>query len=165
MAQSADHADSQKLASLKPAATHPELKASELRGIAPLSAAELETAADDGAGNELFGQKRAMDAVLMAIGVDGPGYNVFVSGLRALEERGAILRLLEERAAQMPTPGDWVYVNNFRAPEAPVALYLKAGQGRELHSRMQELVNLMIDQLPKAFRREDFDQERAGLRE
>jgi predicted ATP-dependent protease len=165
MAQSADHADSQKLASLKPAATHPELKASELRGIAPLSAAELETAADDGAGNELFGQKRAMDAVRMAIGVDGPGYNVFVSGLRTLEERGAILRLLEERAAQMPTPGDWVYVNNFRAPEAPVALYLKAGQGRELHSRMQELVNLMIDQLPKAFRREDFDQERAGLRE
>jgi predicted ATP-dependent protease len=165
MAQSADHADSQKLASLKPAATHPELKASELRGIAPLSAAELELAAENGAGNELFGQKRAMDAVRMAIGVDGPGYNVFVSGLRTLEERGAILRLLEERAARMPTPGDWVYVNNFRAPEAPVALYLKAGQGRELHSRMQELVNLMTDQLPKAFRREDFDQERAGLRE
>jgi predicted ATP-dependent protease len=165
MAQSADHADSQKLASLKPAATHPELKASELRGIAPLSGAELEQAADNGAGNELFGQKRAMDAVRMAIGVDGPGYNVFVSGLKTLEERGAILRLLEERAAQMPTPGDWVYVNNFRAPEAPVALYLKAGQGRELQSRMQELVNLMIDQLPKAFRREDFDQERAGLRE
>ncbi|HJU11530.1 MAG TPA: ATP-binding protein, partial [Candidatus Binataceae bacterium] len=31
--------------------------------------------------------------------------------------------------------------------------------------RMQELVNYVLDQLPKAFRREDFDHERAALRE
>ncbi|HXD89774.1 MAG TPA: AAA family ATPase, partial [Candidatus Binataceae bacterium] len=65
----------------------------------------------------------------------------------------------------MPTPGDWVYVNNFRSPEAPVALYLGAGQGVELRTRMRELVSFILDQLPKAFRREDFDQERAALRE
>ena len=65
----------------------------------------------------------------------------------------------------MPTPGDWVYLNNFRAPEAPIAIYLNPGQGRELRARMQELINLVLDQLPKAFRREDFDHERAALRD
>ncbi|MBV8733535.1 MAG: AAA family ATPase, partial [Solirubrobacterales bacterium] len=91
--------------------------------------------------------------------------NVFVTGLRTREERGMVLNLLHEKAAQMPTPGDWVYVNNFRSPESPIALYLKPGQGTELRSRMQELVNYVLNQLPKAFRREDFDHERAALRD
>jgi predicted ATP-dependent protease len=121
------------------------------------------TAASDD--NELLGQDRALDAIRLAIGIDAPGYNVFVSGLRARQERAAVLGLLEAQASQMPTPGDWVYVHNFRSPEAPVALYLKPGQGNELRTRMRELVNYVLDQLPKAFRREDFDQERAALRE
>src|SRR5579863_69038 len=65
----------------------------------------------------------------------------------------------------MPTPGDWVYVNNFRNPESPVAIYLQPGQGVELRARMSELVGFVLEQLPKAFRREDFDQERAALRD
>jgi len=116
-------------------------------------------------GDELLGQKRAVDAIRLAIGIDAPGYNVYVSGLRTREERGTVLRLLEEKAASMPTPGDWVYVNNFRSPEAPVALYLHAGQGSDLRTRMRELVSFVKDQLPKSFRREDFDSERAALRD
>ncbi len=149
-----------------PAPSHPELAPSELRGACPLSSEELmrmTVAAGDG--DELLGQERALDAIRLAIGIDASGYNVFVTGLRTRQERGTVLRLLEEQASRMPTPGDWVYVNNFRSPEAPVALYLTPGQGNELRTRMQELVNYVLDQLPKAFRREDFDHERAALRE
>src|SRR5208282_2509350 len=80
-------------------------------------------------------------------------------------ERESVLHILSEKAATMPTPGDWVYVNNFRSPESPVAIYLRPGQGVELHAKMTELVNFVLEQLPKAFRREDFDQERAALRD
>jgi predicted ATP-dependent protease len=149
-----------------PAPSHPELAANELRGTCPLSSEELLQMALAGAdGDGLLGQERALDAIRMALGIDAPGYNVFVTGLRTREERGTVLRLLEERAARAPTPGDWVYVNNFRSPEAPAALYLKPGQGNELRIRMRELINYVLDQLPKAFRREDFDHERAALRE
>jgi len=65
----------------------------------------------------------------------------------------------------MPTPGDWIYVHNFRSPEAPIAIALKAGQGTELQARMKELITFVIEQLPKAFRQEDFDQERTALRD
>ena len=65
----------------------------------------------------------------------------------------------------MPTPGDWVYVNNFKSPESPSAIYLRGGQGAELRDGMRDLVSFLIEQLPKAFRREDFDQERKALRE
>jgi len=142
-----------------------ELEVSELRGQMPLDAVSLERAASSEADLELFGQSRALDAVRLAIGIDAAGYNVFVSGLRSRHERESVLRLLKEKAATMPTPGDWVYVNNFRNPESPVAIYLQPGQGVELRARMTELISFVLEQLPKAFRREDFDQERVTLRD
>jgi len=42
----------------------------------------------NGDGEELLGQGRAFNAIRMAIGINGPGYNVFVSGVRSREERG-----------------------------------------------------------------------------
>ncbi len=150
---------------LKPALAPIELPPSELRGAPPLTPDELVAASKDGNGEELLGQGRAFDAIRMAIGIGGPGYNVFVSGVRSREERDSVMKLLTEKAASMPTPGDWVYVHNFRNPEAPCALHLKSGNGRKLRERMNQLVESIIEQLPKAFRREDFDQERSALRE
>src|SRR5581483_6765391 len=150
---------------LKSAASAPELKAGELRARVPLDADELLRAFESLDAHDLLGQNRALEAIRLAIGIDAPGYNVFISGLRTRSERESALKLLDEKAAQMPTPGDWVYVNNFRNPEAPVAIYLKAGQGRELSQTMNELVSYVIEQLPKAFRREDFDRERTALRD
>jgi predicted ATP-dependent protease len=150
---------------LLPAPSHPELSASDLRYGCALEPDELVRIAAQGDSGELLGQARAFDAIRLALGVVAPGYNVYVSGLRTREGRGSILRLLQEKAASMPTPGDWVYVNNFHSPEAPVAIYLAPGQGIELRNRMRELIAFVLDQLPKAFRREDFDQERATLRE
>src|ERR1700719_3370835 len=149
---------------LKAAAAPVELGAAELRGHSPLSPDELVRAGRDGA-HELLGQQRALDAVRMAIGIGAPGYNVFASRIRTRRERESIVRILEQRAATMPTPGDWVYVNNFRNPESPAAIYLRSGQGVELRDGMRELISFLIEQLPKAFRREDFEQERKALRE
>ena len=150
---------------LQPAQPVSELKASELRGLAPLAPEELRRAAETTLDHDLLGQQRALDAIRLAIGIDAPGYNVFTSGLRSRAERDQILRLLEAKAKAMPTPGDWVYVNNFSSPEAPVAIYLKPGQGRELREQMHGLVNNLREQLPKAFRQEDFDQERTALKD
>lgn len=165
MAENIDRGDSKVTEELKPSAPARELGASELRGAVPLEAAELLRAASDGKAAELLGQGRAFDAIRMAIGIDAPGYNVYVCGLRSREERESVLKLLRERAARMSVPGDWVYVHNFHAPDAPRAIYLAAGKGPELHDRMNELVRFIIEQLPKAFRREDFDQERTILRD
>jgi predicted ATP-dependent protease len=150
---------------LQPQAPAQELQASDLRGLAPLGPKELEQAAAGTTEEELLGQQRVLDAIRLAIGIQAPGYNVFATGVRGSAEREAILRLLREKAATMPTPGDWVYINNFQTPEAPVAIYLKPGQGRDLRDRMNELVNYVREQLPKAFRQEDFDQERNALRD
>lgn len=150
---------------LKPLAPPAELAAAELRGLAPLTPDQLERAASGPPPADPLGQQRAIGAVRLAIGIDAPGYNVFVSGSRTSQERGMVARLLEQKAATRPTPGDWVYVNNFRNPESPRAIYLEPGQGRELRAQMRDLVEFVRDQLPKAFRQEAFDQERTALKE
>jgi predicted ATP-dependent protease len=152
-------------ATLQPARKPEELAAAGLRDYAPFTPDELSSLARAEEHDELMGQQRAVDAIRMAIGIAAPGYNVYVSGLRTRQEREAVLRILREKATTMPTPGDWAYVNNFRNPEAPTAIYLKPGEGAELRTRMREVVALVIEQLPKAFRREDFDRERAALRD
>jgi hypothetical protein len=125
---------------LKPGSNAEELSAPQLRAVGPISPAELERIAAGASDGDLLGQQRALEAIRLAIGIDAPGYNVFVSGLRGRDEREPILRLIEERAAQMPTPGDWLYVHNFENPESPVSIYVNAGQGRELRDRMRDLV-------------------------
>ena len=76
----------------------PELTASELRGRAPLDAASLERAAASDGNGELFGQSRALDAIRLAIGIDAPGYNVYVSGLRSRHERESVLRITQRKS-------------------------------------------------------------------
>ncbi len=156
---------SPEMTEMKSAGPAAELSAEELRGSLPIGADELLRAASEGKAAELIGQDRALDAIRMAIGIDAPGYNVYVCGLRSREERDSVLKLLHEKADNMARPGDWVYVHNFRTPEAPTAIYLAAGKGLELRERMNELVKFIIEQLPKAFQREDFDQERVTLRD
>jgi len=150
---------------LVPAPAATELAASELHLRLPADPAELERAATLGHDEQLLGQNRALDAIRLAIGIDGPGYNVFVSGLRSRQERDTVVQLLRQKAASMATPGDWVYVQNFKSTESPVAIYLPAGQGAELRRRVNDLLLFIRDQLPKAFRREEFDQERTALRD
>jgi hypothetical protein len=77
-----------------PAGTPRELSAAELRIVLPIDADALERAANTDGAVELFGQGRALDAIRLAIGIDAPGYNVFVSGLRTRHERESVLRLL-----------------------------------------------------------------------
>jgi predicted ATP-dependent protease len=149
----------------RPAEPLAELTARELVPQLPVDASELERLARAGEDAELFGQQRAIEAIKLATGIDAAGYNLYVCGLRTKAERELVMRLLRAQAEAMPVPGDWIYVNNFRNPQTPVAIYLKAGQGRELREHMAELVNYVRTQLPKAFRQEDFEQERVTLRE
>ena len=114
---------------------------------------------------EFFGQERALAALELGLGVSGSGYNIFVSGLTGAEKLETLRDWLAQHAAKAPTPGDWVYVHNFKHPDAPRAIYLRSGQGNQLRQMMQDLVKTLREELPKAFRQEAFDKEKSLLTE
>src|SRR5262249_34616928 len=111
MADNDDRTQSGDHPTLIPSAPRPELNGSDLRITLPLDSEALERAASGDGSVELFGQSRALDALRLAIGIDAPGYNVYVNGLRARQEREAVMLLLAEKRATVPTPSDWVYLS------------------------------------------------------
>jgi predicted ATP-dependent protease len=145
-----------------PAGRARELSAKDLRFSTDIAGTFISTRELSGA-QEFLGQERALAALELALGVSGSGYNIFVSGLTGADKLETLRRWIAERVASSTTPGDWVYVHNFKQPDAPRAIYSKPGEGQRLKEMMQDLVKTLREELPKAFRQEAFDKEKSSL--
>jgi predicted ATP-dependent protease len=141
-----------------------ELSAEELRFSSKIDCKFASTRELAGA-KEFVGQDRVLASLDLGLGVAGNGYNIFVSGLTGVEKLKTLRRWVAERATATATPGDWVYVHNFKHPDSPRAISLGPGQGNRLSEMMQDLVKNLREELPKAFRQEAFDKEKTLLTE
>ncbi|HYL08062.1 MAG TPA: ATP-binding protein, partial [Candidatus Udaeobacter sp.] len=117
-------------------------------------------------------QGRAMEALRFGVGIDSPGYNLFVTGVSGSGRTSMVRAYLEQIAAGRPAPDDWVYVHNFEQPDSPKALRLGAGKGRELAADMDLFITQARREIGRAFeteryaeRRQQLATERAQLRE
>ena len=113
----------------------------------------------------IVGQPRALRAVDVGLGLRQPGYHVYMSGMSGTGRMELVRQTVTDRARLEPVPCDWVYVNNFDEPEQPCLLSLPAGTGSQLQRDMTVLVTRLLEELPKAFQREDFSQEKDRLRQ
>jgi ATP-dependent Lon protease len=150
---------------LQPAPPPTELNAQELRFRVHLTTDFRTTEELSSPGHDFVGQERARAALELGLGIPSNGFNIFVSGLTGTEKLETLRVWVAQQAAQAPTPGDWVYVHNFAHPDAPRAINLAAGQGSQLKHMMAEMVKTLREELPKAFRQEAFDKEKAQLKE
>ncbi len=105
---------------------------------------------------EIFGQVRAVEAVRFAIDIARPGYNLFVLGEPGSSRHENVRQLLEAKAASLPVPDDYCYVNNFAESHAPRVLTLPAGRGADLRRDMQRLTEELEPAIAAAFDSEDF---------
>lgn len=105
---------------------------------------------------EIFGQRRAVEAVSFAIDIARPGYNLFVLGEPGSNRHEDVRKLLQAKAARQPAPDDYCYVNNFADAQSPRVLTLPAGRGAELRRDMQRLIEELEPAIAAAFDSEDF---------
>ena len=101
--------------------------------------------------NDFLGQNRARAAVETALSLPYGGYNVFAAGTSGLGKRTLIRRLLEQHASAMPTPDDWVYVNQFADPRRPLALRLSSGDAPRFKKAMHQLWLSLFRALERIF--------------
>ncbi|MGH9425298.1 MAG: Lon-like protease helical domain-containing protein, partial [Terriglobia bacterium] len=149
---------------LVPAPPATELTAEQLRFRVTLPPDFL-TTAEITPGTDFIGQERARAALELGLGIPSSGFNIFVSGLTGAQKLEALRTWVARQAQVIQTPGDWVYVQNFVHPDAPRAIPLAAGQGCHLKHLMSELLKTLREEIPKAFRQEAFDKEKAQLKE
>ncbi len=100
---------------------------------------------------EIVGQKRALRALELATRVSERDYNVFVSGPARTGKTFLVTSYLSRVARGLPTPSDWVYVNDFKDLDRPKVLSLPPGRGRQLRKDVENLVKDVQAELSKAF--------------
>jgi lon-related putative ATP-dependent protease len=101
--------------------------------------------------SRIIGQPRGIKAINFGVSVDSPGYNIFIMGASGTGRTTAIKRFIEEHATTLPTPDDWVYVNNFIKPHFPIALCLPPGKGKALKDALDQLIEQLQNAIPRAF--------------
>ncbi|MBI5461806.1 MAG: AAA family ATPase [Gammaproteobacteria bacterium] len=105
---------------------------------------------------DILGQERALEALRFGLAGRRPGYNLFALGASGIGKHSAVMRMLEQRAAQGEVPPDLCYVANFEEPARPRLLRLPAGRGAVLRQDMQHLVEELVGSLPAALDSEEF---------
>lgn len=106
--------------------------------------------------NNFLGQDRARASVEAGIALPYSGYNIFAVGTAGLGKRTMIKRLLQQHAKTMPTPDDWVYLNNFKNPRQPITLRFPAGQGVKFQNALQQTWQIILKQLERRFSAESY---------
>jgi lon-related putative ATP-dependent protease len=150
------------------------LPVSKLRRVSKSSTLKFKTTDDLPLVDDIIGQPRALRAIDFGLDVHGPGFNLFVLGYGGTGRMTTAERVVAEHAAKQPTPGDWVYVHNFKDPLRPRAMRLPAGQARPFKQDMVGLVNFLKSDLRRTFEGEayqrtatqlmrDLDNQRAAI--
>ena len=104
----------------------------------------------------LLGQERAESALDLALGIDAPGFNLFISGPPGTGRHTAVRRHVERLALDKPIPPDWGYVHNFDDPAQPIPISLPCGWVRILAADMNELIETVCRDVPRAFESDEY---------
>ncbi|MCM2358236.1 MAG: AAA family ATPase [Geobacteraceae bacterium] len=110
-----------------------------------------------------IGQERALRAIEFGLGMQENGFNLYLSGETGTGRTSTISKLLKRRAKAEPSLLDWCYVYNFKAPDNPVCLSLPAGKGSELAEEMNELLDGMRADIPKALDSKEYETNKAAI--
>lgn len=114
---------------------------------------------------EVYGQKRALDAITFSMAVKHDGFNLFALGPNGTGKQTSVTRFLEAIAPASPIPPDWCYVNNFEKPRHPKALQLPAGKASLFAHDMEHLLEALFTTLPAAFSSEEYQAQEKNIRE
>ena len=105
---------------------------------------------------EIIGQERGVEAFRFGMGIDKPGYNVFVTGMAGSGRMSTVKKLLKEISKKDRIPDDLCYANNFKNPDAPILLRLKGGTGASLKTDVHDFVETLKKEVPQLFESQEY---------
>lgn len=97
-----------------------------------------------------FGQKRAIDALSFALSVKNKAFNIYVTGPTGTGKTSMIKNVLKQRAEEESPGFDYLYVNHFSNPTAPVVIKLSPGAGSVFKEAVDNFIKDIQIEIPKA---------------
>ncbi|MBB3102804.1 Lon protease family protein [Azomonas macrocytogenes] len=111
----------------------------------------------------VLGQERAVEALQFGVAMPRHGYNVYVMGESGTGRSSYVQRYLKAEGKRMPTPADWVYVNNFDEPREPRALELPPGSASEFIADIDQLIDNLLATFPAVFEHPSYQQKKSAI--
>lgn len=119
---------------------------------------------------DFIGQERAIRAIEFGLGVNRPGFNIFVTGLTGTGKTSIIKAFLKKVTSQRTAaetepllPGDWCYVYNFSDSDRPLALKIRRGWGKILKADTEQLIQTLQREAKKMFESDEFAHQRQTM--
>ena len=112
-----------------------------------------------------IGQDRGIKALEFGLQVDVKGYNLYLEGPSGVGKTMYTKNYLDKLAAKKKTPSDWCYIYNFENPNEPIAVSLPAGQGKEFKESMDGFIKEIRKDIKKTFNNDDFEKEKALIKQ
>jgi lon-related putative ATP-dependent protease len=141
--------------------TWKKLTAEELRMACKIEDISFDTTAEVPPLEGMIGQERAVKATEFGLRIKRPGYNIFMTGLTGTGKSSYAQSIIKKISAEEPVPDDWVYVYNFEHPGEPIALNLPAGLGTDFCRHIEELLEDLKQNIPKAFDGEEYERQKS----
>jgi len=138
----------------RPLSEVPRVPVERLRWTCDSRCLDFITTEELGPSMQILGQKRGLEALRMGLEMQGEGYNIYVSGSAGTGRSTSVRVCLEELKLKRKVPDDICYVNNFKDPDSPRAIYLPPGSGVAFKKEMERLIQSLREKVPKVFESE-----------
>ena len=113
--------------------------------------------------DDIIGQDRAVTSMEFGLNMDIRGYNIYMSGASGTGKTTYAEAYVKKIARKKPVPDDWCYVYNFDKSAQPIAIQLPAGQGKQFKKDMEDFVEIIQNEIPKAFNSEDYEKQKTSI--
>lgn len=124
---------------------------------------DFETTGEIPSLESIIGQDRAVKAMEFGLKIKRHGYNIFITGLTGTGKISYARSSTREVAEKQPVPDDWCYLNNFKNPDAPIAVNLPAGLGSIFARDIATLIEEFNESIPKAFNTDDYERQKGAI--
>lgn len=142
-----------------------ELNYKELKNICNPNMFSFETTAEITDNDLVYGQERGIKALEFGLSINSKGYNLYLEGPAGVGKTMYTRKYVKELASKQKTPDDWCYIYNFNDANEPIAVSLPAGTGKEFKECMDSFIVDIRKYLHKTFSNEDFEKEKALIRQ
>jgi len=111
----------------------------------------------------IVGQERGRQVMKFGLNVHKIGYNIYVAGIAGTGKTTFTNSIVEEFAKKDVKLYDWCYVYNFEDAYKPKMLKLPAGMGKSLQHDMEQFIEALKADIPRAFNEESYQKERTMI--
>ena len=134
-----------------------KVKVEDLKFNCSLDNIDFKTTEDIKSSEGIIGQERAVSSIEFGLKMKHKGYNIYISGVGGIGRTSYAKYLINKNIKFNNNLKDWVYVNNFKNSNEPIALSFNSGTGKVFKNDIEDIIEKLQVEIPKIFESKEYE--------